>query len=97
MTLLNAKTNAKSLLSLFVFVVATSTTSVQATELVKVEKLNKVEFSMNTEMNLSESIQLMNVNFNSVQNTAKTMLSNQASKFDNKAANTLAKVSLLSE
>ncbi|NQY64357.1 MAG: hypothetical protein HRT38_11600 [Alteromonadaceae bacterium] len=96
MTLTNKKTNAKKLFSLLLFTMTVST-SVDATELVKVEKLNKVEFSVNTEMNLSQSIQLMQISINSVQNTAKTLLSNQITNLDNKSAETTEKATLLAD
>lgn len=96
MTLTNAKTHARKIFSLFIFAI-TASTSVHATELVKVEKLNKIELSTNTAVNLSESIQLMKISLNSTQNTAKTILSEHISNLDNKSDNPLAKVTLLAD
>ena len=61
------------------------------------EKLNKIELSANTAVNLSESIQLMKISLNSTQNTAKTILSEHISNLDNKSDNPLAKVTLLAD
>ena len=89
--------NAKILLTTTLFALATTVSSVQATELVKIETINKTEIAFESEFNLTQSMKLIQLNISSAQTTAKSLLAKQNRKLDNQTSKSLVKVSLIAE
>ena len=89
--------NAKTLLTTSLFALASTVSNVQASELVKIESISKIEIAFTSEFNLTQSIKLMPLDVNSVKTTAKNLLAKQNKSIGNRSSNSLVKVSLIAE
>jgi hypothetical protein len=80
-----------------VFFTVTASMSIQAAELIKVEPLNKLEFSNLLQLDLAQSIKSMQVKAINVEASAETLLIAQNAKITNDKEITISKLSLVTE
>ncbi len=75
----------------------TASMSIQAVELVKVEPVNKIEFSNLLELDLAKSVKSMQANVINVEVSTATILIAQSAKVINDNEITINKISLVTE
>ena len=75
----------------------TITASVQAVELVKVEPVNKIEFSNLLQLDLAQSVKSMQVKAINVEASAEILLIAQSAQITNDKELTISKLTLVTE
>jgi len=97
MKLTIAKLTNTKLIKVLTAVLFTITVSAQAAELVKVEPVNKVEFSNLLQLDLAQSVKSMKIAVINVEASAETLLIAQSVKRINDNEITISKLSLVTE